>query len=1037
MLDKIVGFSVRRRGVILVAAAVVAVAALLAARDMSIDAVPDVTNVQVSVLTSAPGLSPAEVEQYLTYPIETSMNGLPGVAEIRSISRTAVSAITIIFRDNMDVWFCRQLVTERLKLAEAEIDPKYGRPELAPVSTGLGEIYEFYLESTDGKHTPMELRTLLDWEVSKRLRSVPGVIEVNAMGGAAKEYQVVVDPKRLAAYRLTLGKIYDVLLRSNANIGGGYIEKQRESFVIRGEGQYRDLRDIGNTVVTTDASGTPVLLKQLGAIKLGPALRFGVVTKHGKGEIVAGTVMMLIGQNSREVVGHVKDKLIEIQRELPAGVKISTYYDRAEFINRMLKTVFINLTEGAGLVVLILFLTLGTLRGSLIAALGIPLAMGVAIIGMSALGVVGNLMSLGAIDFGLLVDGAIVMLEGAMVALAGLEKEQEAEAPAVIARSMGQSARTVTFAVAIILLVYLPLMALEGVEGRMFKPMAITVALALGGALLFTLTVFPALASLVLRVPAGGPESHGGQHGPGASGVWGRLQGFYQRQLERALRLPRYVTLVTLILAGLAGVMAVTLGAEFVPRLDEGELSLDIKRLPSISISEAQRLGLQVEGVLSRFPEVRSIVTRTGRAEVATDPVGPDETEVMVKLADKAHWKSAPDLDTLGEKIKEAIEREVPATFVSVSQPIEDRVNQLLAGSRADVVVKVFGSDLQVGKALADRIGAVMRGVPGTGDLRVQRVLGLPLLNVKIDRQRLSRYAIPVDEILDTVAASRVGQPVGFVFEGPRRFPIKLLLPPTQLTPESFGELLVGTQEGSLVPLAQVADIAENEGPAVINRESLERRVMVEANIRGRDLVSYVKDARVRVEAQVKIPHGYHLEWGGQFENFTRAKNRLMLVVPMALGIIFGMLFLMFGDVRYAAAVFGCVPLGIIGGLFALKLRALPFSIPAGVGFIALCGVAVLNGVVLASELRRQLGHGKPLLEALFESARSSLRPIATTALVAAIGFLPMAISTRAGAEVQRPLATVVIGGILSSTILMLFVLPLLLRRVLQRSESV
>ncbi len=1039
MLDRLVAFSVRRRGVILVATAIVAIAALLAARRMSIDAVPDVTNVQVSVLTSAPGLSPAEVEQYLTYPIEMAMNGLPGVSEIRSISRTAVSAVTVIFRDDMDVWFCRQLVTERLKLAEAEIDPAYGRPELAPVSTGLGEIYEFYLESLDGKHTPMELRTLLDWEVTRRLRSVPGVIEVNAMGGAAKEYQVVVDPKRLAAYRLTLGKIYSVLIRSNANIGGGYIEKQRESFVIRGEGQYRDLRDIGNTVVTTDASGTPVLLKQLAAIKFGPALRFGVVTKHGKGEIVAGTVMMLIGQNSREVVSNVKAKLAEISRELPAGVKISAYYDRAEFINRMLKTVFINLGEGAGLVVLVLFLTLGTLRGSLIAALGIPLAMGVAVIGMTRLEVVGNLMSLGAIDFGLLVDGAIVMLEGAMVALATLKKEQRAEVPEVVARTMGQNARAVTFAVAIILLVYLPLMTLEGVEGRMFKPMAITVALALGGALLFTLTVFPALASWVLTISAHSPKpsaetsSHAAH---GASGVWGSLQKGYLKALKWALAQPRHMVFTVLGLGGLAGIAAMTLGAEFVPRLDEGELSLDIKRLPSISITEAQRLGLQVEGVLSRFPEVQSIVTRTGRAEVATDPVGPDETEVMVKLADKTTWKTAKDLDSLGEKIKATVEREVPATFVSVSQPIEDRVNQLLAGSRADVVVKVFGADLGIAKALADKIGTVMHTVPGTGDLRVQRVLGLPLLNVKVDRQRLSRYAIPVDEILDTVAASRIGQPAGQVFEGARRFPIKLLLPPAQLTPESFGELLVGTEDGSLVPLAQVAEITEAEGPAVINREALERRVMVEANIRGRDLVSYVQDARSRVEAQVKIPQGYHLEWGGQFENFTRAKNRLMLVVPLALGIIFGMLFLMFGDVRYALAVFGCVPLGIIGGIFALKLRALPFSIPAGVGFIALCGVAVLNGVVLASELRRCLAQGQALSFALFESARSSLRPIATTALVAAIGFLPMAISTRAGAEVQRPLATVVIGGILSSTLLMLLILPLLLHRLLRHSES-
>ena len=1036
LLERLVAFSVRRRGVVLVLAFCVAVLGGMALRRLSIDAVPDVTNVQVSIITSAPGLSPAEVEQYLTHPIEMAMNGLPGVTEIRSVSRTAVSAVTVIFDDDRDVWFCRQLVNERLKNAEADINPMYGRPELAPVSTGLGEIYEFYLESTDGKHSPMELRTLLDWEVARRLRSVPGVIEVNAMGGEAKEYQVVIEPKRLAEYRLTLGKIYNVLRSSSANIGGGYIEKNRESYVIRGEAQYRDLRDIGNTVVTTDTNGTPVLLRQLGTVKLGPALRFGIVTKHGKGEIVAGTVMMLIGQNSRQVVHNVKSKLIEIGRDLPSGVRISTYYDRAEFIDRMLKTVFVNLSEGAALVVLVLFLTLGTLRGSVIAALAIPLSMGVAVIGMVRLGVVGNLMSLGAIDFGLLVDGSIVMLEAAIVTLAALPKHARDQVPTAIAKSMGQSARAVTFAVAIILLVYLPLMALEGVEGRMFKPMALTVALALFGALLFTLTVFPALASIVLRPGGGGhgATGHEDAHGHGG-GIWGRLQRIYQQHLEGVLAHPKRVLLASALLFGATGLASWGLGAEFVPRLDEGELALDIKRLPSISISEAQRLGTQVEEVLARFPEVKSIVTRTGRAEVATDPVGPDETEVMVKLADKQHWTSAHDLDGLGEKIKEAVEKEVPATFVSVSQPIEDRVNQLLSGSRADVVVKVFGNDLSTSKALADRIGAILRTVPGTGDLRVQRVLGLPLLNVKVDRKRVSRYAIPADEILDTVQASRVGLVAGQVFEGPRRFPLKLLLPPAQLTPESFGEVLVGSEDGHLVPLAQVAEIQESEGPAVINREALERRVMVEANIRGRDLVSYVGEARARVEAEVSIPHGYHLEWGGQFENFTRAKNRLLLVVPIALVIIFGMLFLMFGELGYAAAVFACVPLGIVGGIFALRLRGLPFSIPAAVGFIALCGVAVLNGVVMASDLRRRLAQGESLGHALRTATTSSLRPILTTALVAAIGFLPMAISTRAGAEVQRPLATVVIGGILSSTLLMLMILPILLRKVATASE--
>ena len=1032
MLEKLVRLSVERRGIVLIVATLLAALSFGAIKRLSIDAVPDVTNVQVSVLTSAPGLSPSEVEQYITYPIETALNGLPDVTEIRSVSRTAVSAVTVVFKDHVNVWFARQLVSERMKIAEVDIPPEYGHPELAPVSTGLGEIYEFYLESTDGKHSPMELRTLLDWVVSYKLRSVPGVIEVNAMGGEAKQYQVVLDPKRLAAYRVTLGHVYDMLRRNNANIGGGYIEKNRESYVIRGEAQYQDPRDIGNTVITTDEGGTPVLLRQLAQVKLGAALRFGTVTKHGKGEIVAGTVMMLIGQNSREVVVNVKKALAEVSENLPSGVRISAYYDRAQFINRMLKTVLINLSEGAGLVVLILFVCLGTLRGSLIAALSIPLSMGFAVIGMVQLDVTGSLMSLGAIDFGLLVDGAIVMLEAVMVRLAVQEGVGPVSVPKAVADAMSQSARAVAFAVAIIMLVYLPLMALEGVEGKMFKPMAVTVALALLGAVIFTLTVFPALAAFVLKAPA---HSAGGTHGH-EGGVWGTLKRAYGAQLDRLLAQPMTVYgLVLMLMLGTALVSS-NLGAEFVPRLEEGQFAFDVKRLPSVSITEAQRLGVQMEEVVARFPEVESVVTRTGRAEVATEPVGPDETEVVVQLKEKELWTTAHDIDSLGEAIKVAVEREVPATFVSVSQPIEDRVNQLLSGSRADVVVKVFGPDLQIGKSLADKVAALLRTVPGTGDLRVQRVLGLPLLNVKADRLRLARYGIPADEVLSVVESSRVGRKVGKIFEGPRRFDLVLLLPPAQLTPESFGELMVGTGQGQLVPLAQVADIRETEGPAVINREGLERRVMVEANIRGRDLVSYVIEAQQKVESQLPLPKGYRLDWGGQFENFTRAKNRLMLVVPMALAIIFGMLFMMFGDLRYAMAVFACVPMGVVGGVMSLRLRGLPFSIPAAVGFIALCGVAVLNGVVMASELKRRLSEGSPFPAALRDSARGALRPIMTTALVAAIGFMPMALSTRAGAEVQRPLATVVIGGILSSTVLMLAVLPLLLRGLLQRRND-
>ena len=593
-LANIVAFAVRRRGVVLAIWAAAFAFALASVRDLSIDAVPDVTNTQVSILTSASGLSPLEVEQYLTFPIETAMNGVPRVDEIRSISRTGVSAVTVVFREGVDVWFARQMVSERLKLAENDIPPGYGLPELGPVSTGLGEIYEFYLASK--KHTPMELRTMLDWVVAIKLRAVPGVVEVNGMGGEAKQYQVVLDPKRLAGYRLSLSDIENILEKNNAAIGAGYIEKNRESFVIRADAQFHSVEEIENTVVTSDADGTPVLVKQLGEVRIGPALRFGAVTKHGEGEIVAGTVMMLTGSNSRDVVHAVKARLAEIQKELPEGVEIRSYYDRAEFIGRMLKTVAINLAEGALLVAVVLFVTLGSWRGALIAALAIPLSMGIALLGMVRLGVTGNLMSLGAIDFGLLVDGAIVMLEVALVEIAVRKAKTREDIAYLVSQSMSKAARPVAFSLLIILLVYLPLMALEGVEGRMFKPMAITVALALGGALLFSLTAFPALAAMLLP-----PSSH--KHDVN-KGFFGRARRAYDGFLERTLDRPKPVLAVAAAALVLTGVVATSLGAEFVPRLDEGELSLDIKRLPSISITEAQRLGVEVEGVLAKFPGV-------------------------------------------------------------------------------------------------------------------------------------------------------------------------------------------------------------------------------------------------------------------------------------------------------------------------------------------------------------------------------------------------------------------------------------------------
>lgn len=845
------------------------------------------------------------------------------------------------------------------------------------------------------------------------------------MGGEVKQFQVVLNPRKMAGYKLTLTQVLDALKQNNANVGGGYIEKNDEQLVIRGEAQYKSAEDIAGTMLTVDSDGTPVLLDRVAEVKVGPALRYGVVTMHGQGEIAAGTVMMLIGQNSRQVVDDVKAKLAQIQKDLPPDVKIRPYYDRAEFIERMLSTVGINLLEGAALVIAVLFLTLGSFRGSLLAAAAIPLSMGVAVIGMKQLGVTGNLMSLGAIDFGLLVDGAIVMLEGALHAV-DKERPTREEVPRVVAASMRRSAKPVAFAVAIIMLVYLPLMALEGVEGRMFRPMAITVAIALAGALLFTLTTFPAVCAMALRAPSKKKTK---------PGVFERLTARYAATLRWLLRRPAMPVVGAALALLLSLPFAMSLGAEFVPRLEEGEFSLDVRRLPSVAISTAQRLAKQVEDVVASFPETVTVVSRIGRAEVATDPVGPDESQVRVKLKPRGEWTTAPDMDGLGQAMKAKIEHEVPATYVSVSQPIEDRVNQLLSGSRADLAIKVFGYDLEVLKGIGTQIGEVIRTIPGTGDLRVQRVLGLPLLDVQLNRARAARHGIDASEVLATVEAARAGLQAGKVFEGPRRFDIKLMQPPPSDQPESIGEVPVRSKDGLAVPLAQVAEIVTREGPATINREALERRLLVEVNVRGRDLVSFVNEARQRVEAEVKLPAGYSLVWAGQFENFNRAKDRLLLVVPLALGIIFAMLFLMFGELRTVACVFACVPLSLIGGIIALYVRGLPFSIPAAVGFIALCGVAVLNGVVMASELHRRLKSSEPG-NPFVESAAGVLRPVITTALVAAIGFMPMALSTRAGAEVQRPLATVVIGGIISSTVLSLFVLPALLQSFARRSRK-
>lgn len=1015
MLDDIVRFSIRNRVAVLALAVLVLLGGVFALRRLPIDAVPDLTNVQVQVLTDSPGLSAEEIERFITRPVEMGLNGMPGLREIRSTTREGISAVTVIFHDTTDVWFARQLVMERLRAVEADIPPQFGRPEMAPVSTGLGVIYQFVVRGQG--HSPMALRELLDWEISPALRSVPGIIEVNAYGGAKKQFHVVVDPDRLAAHRVTLAQVMDALSRNNVNVGGGYIERGAEQFVIRGESQYRGVDDVRAVVVTVGQGGTPVLVRHLAEVREGAALPQGVVTQNGQQEVVLGQALMLAGQNSRDVVTAVHARMAEVRRRLPPGVSIEVVYDRKEFIDRTLHTVAKNLVEGASLVAIVLLVFLGTFRGSLLVTLGIPFAMSLTLFGMLAANITGNLMSLGAIDFGFLVDGPIVMLEAciARLALHGITPQN---AKASVAGAVRGVTRPVVFSVAIILLVYLPLLSLQDVEGKMFRPMAATMAMALGGSLVFALMVFPAAAVTFLKPPKE----------PGHHGLLHRLTDPYLRGVRLAVRYRG--PLLAGAIALLVGVLpvAASLGADFVPRIDEGDIVVAIRRLPSIGISEARRLDLSAGRVLQRFPEVRSAIAITGRAELATDPVGMDSTDILVHLRPRGEWRTANNLDDLGQAIQQAIEAEVPSTFASVSQPIEDKTNEMLSGSRADLVIYLSGPDLQVMNDVCQRVARVVRGIPGAGVVRVERNLGLPMLNVRVDRERLARYGIAAEDALAAVQASHLGRSVGNIFEGPRRYDLRVLLPPAERRADALGRLLVGSRDGQLIPLAQVADLTEQDGIAQIGREALQRRMRVEVNLRGRDLISFVADARAAVEREIQLPSGYRFTWGGQFENFERAKQRLAFVVPVALVIILGMLVLMFGQLRWALAVFTGVPFALVGGIVALKLRGLTFSLPAAVGFIALCGIAVLNGVVMATAIRKRLDAGEELERGIANGAAEVLQALLLTASVAALGFAPMALSDSAGSEVQRPLATVVIGGLASSTLLGLFLLPALLR---------
>ena len=1021
MFDRIVAFSLRQRVLVLFATAALVAAGLYAATRLPVDAVPDVTNNQVQVLTQNPALSPLEVERFVTVPVELALKSLPDLVELRSLSRQGISVITVVFEEGVDTYFGRQLILEQLRGIDSELPPGTETPELGPVSTGLGEVFRYTLRDTTGAYSPMELRTIQDWIVRRQLLGVPGLAEVNSIGGQLQQYQVLVDPDRLAGYGLTLREVFDAAAEASGNAGAAYIETGPEQLSVRTEGLARDLGDLRQAVVAT-RGGTPVTLGDVAEVALGPAIRFGAATQDGEGEVVTGFALQLKGANARVVVRAVKERIGEIQRALPEGVTIEPYYDRTALVNRTIATVAKHLAEGALLVVFVLLLLLVNLRAGLVLASVIPLAMMFAFIGMWLTGQSANLMSLGAIDFGLVVDGSLIIVENVLRRIGvrqeagggALSKEAFRE---LVYEGTLEVRKVAQFGELIILVVYLPILFLRGIEGKLFAPMALTVSFALIGAVILSITYVPVMCSLVFD-----PEKPV-KHSPIIT--W--LHKVYRPLLDRALALRAVVVGGSAALFAVAVIGFGGLGAEFVPRLDEGDIAVQIIRLPSVSLTESIEIAGDVERRLMAFGEVETVVGNTGRAEISTDPMGVEITDTYVILKPKDRWPEVGgDRRTkaeLVEAMQEAVE-DIPAG-VQFYQPIEMRTNELIAGARGDVVVKVFGESYDELTPLAEQVQQIVQETPGATSVSMDQTTGSPQLVIRPDRAALARYGLTVAALNRIVQTAVGGAVAGEVYEGERRFDLVVRFAETaRRSPAAVEALPVVTPTGARVPLGELAEVVVTSGPVSVSREEGSRFVAVQSNVTGRDLASFVEDVQAQIRAEVELPPGYRVDYGGQFENLEAATARLALVVPLALALIFVLLFQTFGSVRLAAMIYLCVPLSVVGGVGMLYLLGLPFSISAGVGFIALFGIAVLNGLVMVGAIRKFELHGLPRREAVLAGADERLRAVVTTATLAGVGFMPMLLGSGAGAEVQRPLAAVVIGGLLTSTVLTLFVLP-------------
>lgn len=1034
MIDRIIEFSIRWRLFIVLVALGLVVAGVWGITGLPIDAVPDVTTNQVQVNTVAPSFTPAEMEQYVTFPVEVAMSSLPRKQEVRSISQFGLSQVTITFPDDVDIYQARQLVLERLIEVGREL-PAGVTPTLAPVSTGLGEIVQFSLRSTNGKHSLMELRTLLDWFVKPQLRTVPGVIEVNGFGGQERQYEVLVDPSKLVAYGITLKQVIEALEQNNANVGGGYLEQGGEQQLIRGVALVQNVRDIENIVVSS-SRGTPVYVQSVAEVRLGAQLRQGAATQNGQGETVVGVAMLLKGENSRAVAERVADRLRQLDKAMPAGVKIDMFYNRSALVDQTIHTAVKNLIEGGLVVVAVLFLFLLQVRAGLIVSSAIPLAMLVAILGMRYYHISANLMSLGAIDFGLVVDAAVIIVENCVRRLA-LERRKLARALTgqerrrVIFEASVEVRRASQFGEILIIAAYLPIVSLVGIEGKMFRPMAFTVILALAAALVLSLTVVPALAAMFLREPRRVHESEPGDGTDHSVEDENPFVRWLQRRYRPLLRFTTGHPSITALAAGLFVIVCAALfqllGAEFLPKLEEGALAINSIRLPSVSLTQAVKMTTDLERVVGAFPEVATIVSRIGRPEIATDPMGPNMGDTYVFLKPKEEWTTAHSREELVEAMERRIKDEIPGMGFSFSQPIEFRMQELIegVGARSDIVIKIFGEDLNVMREKAEGVARALGQVPGAADVKVQQVTGLPLLQITVDREAISRYGINAADVQELIRTAIAGTEAGTVLEGFRRFGLIVRLKPeVRQHPADFASLLVGAPNGQKIPLAQLARIDSVEGPFEIAREDGQRRITIEVNVRGRDVGSFVGEAQRRVDKEVQLPSGYLMQWGGLWEHLESGRDRLLIVVPITFALIFLLLFATFGSAAQAALVFTGIPFAVTGGILALLARGMPFSMSAGVGFIAVSGVAVLNGLVMVAFINEARQRGEAMIEAVRDGALTRLRPVLMTASVASFGFLPMALSTGGGAEVQRPLATVVIGGLVTSTVLTLLVLP-------------